>query len=1131
MTSGTVADVRIASTLARDSEMLSVSNSLSSQLTSSSSSLEGAITTTSNGLSSRLVATNAALVALLDATNTALLSKIGTTSNALDTAIANEASARAAAVSQLGTGDNVFAGSNHFSGVVTLTNQANEIAGNGAGLTNLSAANLASGILNDGVLSGNVPLLNASTLDFVGSATFGGLTASGAGLTNLNAANLASGTIDDSRLSGNVVRVNIANTLTEDNVFTSSNHYSGVLVATNTANQISGDGSGLSGLWKTTGNSGTTAGTHFLGTTDNQPLQLHANSARVFRLEPASDFTANVIGGSSTNHVDSGVTGATIAGGGSIEDGDGIFYYANLIRSGANHAVISGGKNNTILTNSSSATISGGSHNSILDSSWYAVVGGGSGNDIEISSTYATIAGGSGNTVSTNGDYGAIGGGRNNRIGTNTTYAMIPGGQNNTAVGDYSLAAGRRAKAVNAGAFVWADSQNSDYSSTTDDSFNVRAHGGVNVNASSGTVAFSAGNFTLNGSAVLTSGVGAKLLENNAFGGDNTFNGINVFAGSNHFSSILIATNAANVLVGDGSGLTALNASRLTSGTVGVERLSSSVVINDGNNTFHGNNVFTSSNHVSGRITLTNSSNEIAGDGTGLTGLWKKAGNSGTTPGTDFVGTTDNQALVLKANNLQIAKFTPAPDEGAPNILFGSEINFIKSNVYGSTIGGGGASEFMNEGTASNSVNSSYSTIGGGVDNHIQINGYAATISGGIENGINTNADRSTISGGTGNYVDQDTYAGTVGGGSGNLLGSDTDYSTVAGGRGNSVSSQYAAIGGGRAHGISGVHGTVAGGYDNDLTSSSDYSGVGSGENNDIDGAKYSFIGGGQNNVLSTGADKSTVAGGIANTIKKSGAFIGSGWANLIDTGGATWSIIGAGANNAINGNNSDSAIIVGGQRNTNSGGFAFIGGGTSNVVSAAHGVIPGGNSNSVSGAYGFAAGQRARAAHQGAFVWADSQASDFASSANDTFNVRANGGAYFTTGGNGLYIDGYQIGGAQSARAVKKNNTPIDTEGVLEKLAALPVERWHYSWENDQSVPHIGPYAEDFKRAFYPGRDKTKIRWMEFHGVELAAIQGLNKKLESKLKEKDDELAKLRSEMDELKRLVLEMRHGGGAQ
>ncbi|MGA2247906.1 MAG: hypothetical protein ABSH48_23210, partial [Verrucomicrobiota bacterium] len=49
-------------------------------------------------------------------------------------------------------------------------------------------------------------------------------------------------------------------------------------------------------------------------------------------------------------------------------------------------------------------------------------------------------------------------------------------------------------------------------------------------------------------------------------------------------------------------------------------------------------------------------------------------------------------------------------------------------------------------------------------------------------------------------------------------------------------------------------------------------------------------------------------------------------------------------------------------------------------------------------GVYSLAAGQQAQALHQGAFVWADSQNTPFASTANDQFLIRAQGGVGIDT-------------------------------------------------------------------------------------------------------------------------------------
>jgi hypothetical protein len=124
-----------------------------------------------------------------------------------------------------------------FSGVNTLLNPANTLAGNGAGLTALNAGTIANGTLGDGRLSGNVPLLNASqAFSGVNSLLNPGnsLAGNGAGLTALNAGNIASGTLADARLSFNVPL------LSAQNVFSASNYFAGVTLATNPNNVVFG---------------------------------------------------------------------------------------------------------------------------------------------------------------------------------------------------------------------------------------------------------------------------------------------------------------------------------------------------------------------------------------------------------------------------------------------------------------------------------------------------------------------------------------------------------------------------------------------------------------------------------------------------------------------------------------------------------------------------------------------------------------------------------------------------------------------------------------------------------------------------------------------------------------------------
>jgi hypothetical protein len=56
---------------------------------------------------------------------------------------------------------------------------------------------------------------------------------------------------------------------------------------------------------------------------------------------------------------------------------------------------------------------------------------------------------------------------------------------------------------------------------------------------------------------------------------------------------------------------------------------------------------------------------------------------------------------------------------------------------------------------------------------------------------------------------------------------------------------------------------------------------------------------------------------------------------------------------------------------------------------------VPGGRSNTAQGEYSFSAGRRAKANHDGSFVWADSTNADFASTEPNQFLIRASGGAH----------------------------------------------------------------------------------------------------------------------------------------
>jgi len=84
-----------------------------------------------------------------------------------------------------------------------------------------------------------------------------------------------------------------------------------------------------------------------------------------------------------------------------------------------------------------------------------------------------------------------------------------------------------------------------------------------------------------------------------------------------------------------------------------------------------------------------------------------------------------------------------------------------------------------------------------------------------------------------------------------------------------------------------------------------------------------------------------------------------------------------------------------------------------------------------------------------------------------------------------------------------------------LERVASLPISRWNF--KTDAATRHIGPMAQDFYAAFNVGTDDKHIATVDEGGVALAAIQGLNEKLN----DKDAEIKALEKRLADLEQLV----------
>jgi hypothetical protein len=232
------------------------------------------------------------------------------------------------------------------------------------------------------------------------------------------------------------------------------------------------------------------------------------------------------------------------------------------------------------------------------------------------------------------------------------------------------------------------------------------------------------------------------------------------------------------------------------------------------------------------------------------------------------------------------------------------------------------------------------------------------------------------------------------------------------------------------------------------------------------------------------------------------------------------YATVGGGLSNTASGSY---ATVAGGGYNTASGNASSVNGGVFNTASGFFSTVAGGGANTASGSFSFAAGCGADTNNQsGAFVWADGGCASLQASSANQFVIRASGGVAFYS--NPSLTSGVQLApgagswSSVSDRNAKENFASVDTTRLLAHVLALPITTWNYK-SQAASIRHMGPMAQDFYSTFNIGEDDRHITEIDEGGVALAAIQGLNQKLEDQLKQKDDEIASLRGQLQLLAR------------
>lgn len=468
----------------------------------------------------------------------------------------------------------------------------------------------------------------------------------------------------------------------------------------------------------------------------------------------------------------------------------------------------------------------------------------------------------------------------------------------------------------------------------------------------------------------------------------------------------------------------------------------------------------------------------------GVADDWSLLGNAATNPLRNFIGTTDAQPVVVRSDNKNVLsvraiQVTQTATGYTANVLAGSPANSIALRVRGATVSGGGVTsgavdpDFGNEGP--NAVFDHYGTVGGGMNNEAGKDDgdpaydAFATVSGGYRN--KAAGEHASVGGGSGNIASQ--IGSVVGGGTSNVSAAfDT---TVGGGSYNEATGHNTTVGGGAVNFASAWMSTIAGGYFNEAS------------------GRFGTVGGGEVNTAS--GDDSTASGGFQNE-----AF-------------GEHSTVTGGSNNCAGGDKS----WAGGHRAK-----VRLPFGTSSIsrTVGCNDVLDVNTLGDVDG-------------DEGTFVWADSKNFDFNSTGPNQFRARATGGFFFYTSINadGTPNVGARLSSGASAwstlsdRNAKTAIEPVDVQGVLDAVIDLPINTWQYKTEG-AAVRHMGPMAQDFSAAFGLGDDDKTISTVDPDGVALAAIQGLNAKLEAELASlrvertaQVEEMAAMRRDLDALLR------------
>jgi len=157
-----------------------------------------------------------------------------------------------------------------------------------------------------------------------------------------------------------------------------------------------------------------------------------------------------------------------------------------------------------------------------------------------------------------------------------------------------------------------------------------------------------------------------------------------------------------------------------------------------------------------------------------------------------------------------------------------------------------------------------------------------------------------------------------------------------------------------------------------------------------------------------------------------------------------------------------------------------------------------------------------------------DSGAAEFELRNDDGIRLGENGADWlvFDSSGDASMDNDLTVNGTfanPSDVNLKEEFQAVDPLDVLDRLVALPITTWSYKRDNGDSR-HMGVMAQDFHAAFGLGEDDRYLTSIDPDGVAMAAIQGLNQKVETEVNAKNQRIEDLEQRIAELEALVTQL-------